>query len=45
MSLAILYLVLSFLAIYLSSIERYFNVSLFEKFVLESNDITASFYI
>jgi len=45
LSLATLYLVLSFLAIYLASISRYFNVSLFERYVMENADITTSFYV
>lgn len=45
LSLAILYIALSFLAIYFASMVRFFNVSLFEQFVMENQAITFSFYI
>jgi hypothetical protein len=45
LSLAIVYIVLSFLAIYFASMVRFFNVSLFEQFVMENERITFSFYL
>lgn len=44
LSLAILYVVLSFLAIYLSSMVKFFNVSLFEMSIMENADINFLFY-
>lgn len=44
LSLAIVYLLFSFLAIYLASMENFFNVATFEKFVMENNSINFSFY-
>jgi len=44
LSLFVCYLVISFLAIYLSSIERYFNVSKFEEYVMESEEVTVTFH-
>ena len=44
MILAIVYLVLSFLAIYLTSILKFSNVSDYEKYVL-SQDIDVNFYV
>jgi preprotein translocase subunit SecY len=44
LSLAIVYIVLSFIAIYVASMEKFFNVSSFEQEVMENADITTYFY-
>jgi hypothetical protein len=45
MSLAILYLVFTGLAIYLASNEKFFNVTSFEQKIMESIDINSLHYI
>ena len=44
MTLAIIYMAFSFLAIYLASTERFFNVASFERYVIETEEISTSFY-
>ena len=45
MSLATVYLALSFLAIYFASMSKFFNISLFETAVMETADISTAFYV
>lgn len=44
LSLTIIYLVLSFLAIYLASMDNFFNISTFERVVIENETVNFKFY-
>jgi hypothetical protein len=45
LSQALAYFAFSLLAIYLASIQNFFNISQFEQYVMENVDINTSFYV